>query len=189
MSPKSITRPPAIETARLKLRRWSAEDLEPFASINADPEVMEHFPVPLSAAATAALIERNESSFEREGYGLWAAELRGEGVLIGMVGLMTVPAELPFAPAIEIGWRLGREFWGRGLAREAAVATIEFAFAQLALEEVLAYTAERNLRSRRLMERLEMSRDPEEDFSHPGLGASDPLAPHVLYRLRAPLER
>jgi ribosomal-protein-alanine N-acetyltransferase len=151
--------------------------------MNADPRVMEKFPAPLSRLQSDAFIARMEACFEDYGYGLWAVELPGETSFIGCVGLLPVGDELPFAPAVEVGWRLARAHWGAGLAGEAASAAIAFAFERLRLRELVAYTAERNERSRRLMDRLGMRRDPAEDFAHPGLPPGHPLAPHVLYRL------
>jgi RimJ/RimL family protein N-acetyltransferase len=177
---------PELRTERALLRRWQARDLDPCAAMNADPRVMEHFPAPLCGRETAYFIERMESSFEDRGYGLWALELPGEAPFIGCAGLLAVGNELPFAPAVELGWRLARAHWGMGLAREAASAAIAFAFDHLGLRELVAYTAERNERSRRLMDRLEMHHDPAENFLHPGLPSAHPLAPHVLYRLESP---
>ncbi|MGD0453910.1 MAG: GNAT family N-acetyltransferase [Solirubrobacteraceae bacterium] len=176
---------PQLRTERLLLRRWLATDLEPLAAINADAAVMEHFPAPLSAVDSAALVERIERCFDERGYGLWAVEVREQRALAGFVGLAPVDAELAFAPAVEVGWRLARPYWGRGIATEAAIASIAFAFDELGLPSLVSYTAARNLRSRRVMERLGMRRDPAEDFIHPGVPAGHPLAPHVLYRLEA----
>jgi ribosomal-protein-alanine N-acetyltransferase len=150
---------------------------------------MEHFPATLSRAETEALIERTEACFEEHGYGLWAVEVREGSELAGFVGLAPVDATMPFAPAVEIGWRLGRPFWGRGIAAEAARAAIDFAFGRLELSSLVSFTAERNVRSRLLMDRLGMSRDPAEDFLHPALAPGEELAPHVLYRLPAPALR
>jgi RimJ/RimL family protein N-acetyltransferase len=172
-----------LRTRRLLLRRWCPEDLEPCAAMNADPQVMEHFPAPLSRAETAAFIKSMEYCFDENGYGLWAVAMQGEGSFVGCVGLLPVESELPFAPAVEVGWRIGRPYWGKGLAGEAASAAIDFAFTELRVAEVVAYTAEHNRRSRRLMERLGMRRDPSGDFDHPRLPAGHALAPHVLYRL------
>jgi RimJ/RimL family protein N-acetyltransferase len=174
---------PELRTERLLLRRWRAGDLERCAAMNADPCVMEYFPAPLSRLQTAEFIERMEGSFEDWGYGLWAVELPGEVPFVGCVGLLPVGEELPFAPAVELGWRLVRAHWGRGLAGEAASAATAFAVDRLGLRELVAYTAERNERSRRLMERLGMRHDRAEDFAHPGLPVGHPLAAHVLYRL------
>jgi RimJ/RimL family protein N-acetyltransferase len=176
---------PSLRTERLLLRRWRGSDLDAFAAINADPEVMEHMPATLTRASSAALIERFERFFEDHGYGLWALEIPGEASLAGYVGIDPVEIDVPFAPAVELSWRLGRPFWGRGIASEAAGAAMAFAFERLALAELVAYTTVANGRSRRLMERLRMVRDPAEDFLHPGLPPDSQLAPHVLYRIDA----
>jgi RimJ/RimL family protein N-acetyltransferase len=154
--------------------------------MNAEPQVVEYLPRPYSRAESAAFIAQMEHSFEERGYGLWAVELTGRAPFVGCVGLLELRGELPFAPGVEIGWRLARPWWGRGFATEAASAAIAHAFTELALSELVAYTARRNLRSRRVMQRLGMRRDAAEDFCHPALAPGDPLAPHVLYRLAAP---
>ena len=174
---------PQLRTERLLLRRWRADDLEPFAAINADPLVMEFYPATLSRGRSEALIERFEACFRQRGFGLWALELPGERPLVGYVGLFPVEIDVAFAPAVELGWRLARDCWGRGIASEAANAVIAFAFDRVQVPELIAYTAAVNERSRRLMERLGMSRDPTEDFQHPGIADGDRLQPHVLYRL------
>jgi RimJ/RimL family protein N-acetyltransferase len=147
--------------------------------------VLEFLHAPLSTAETRALIERIEAGFEQRGYGWWALELPGEAQLIGFTGLNPVPADVPFAPAIEIGWRLARAYWGRGLATEAARAVATHAFDTLAVGSLVAYTARRNARSRRVMERLGMHRVHGGDFLYPRLAADDPRADSVLYRLDA----
>jgi RimJ/RimL family protein N-acetyltransferase len=179
---------PQLQTQRLLLRRWLPRDRDPFAAICADPIVMEHFPATLSRDESRVYIERIEAGFEADGYGFWAVEVKGVGErpMIGFVGLRSVDGEMPFAPAVELGWLLDKEHWGQGYATEAATAAISFGFEELGLAELIAYTAERNRRSRRVMERLGMHRDPAEDFSHPKLATEDPLAPHVLYRLPRP---
>ena len=168
------------------LRHWRADDLAPFAAMGADPAVMEHFPRTLSTGQSAEVMQRIERSLQEHGYGFWALELPGETSFGGFVGIAPVPPEMPFAPSTELGWRLARPLWGRGLACEAARAVIEHAFEGLEMDELLAYTAAGNERSRRLMERLGMRHDPAEDFLHPNLPATHRLAPHVLYRLTAP---
>jgi ribosomal-protein-alanine N-acetyltransferase len=176
---------PQLRTKRLLLRRWLTRDRDAFAAMNADAEVMEHFPATLSRPQSDVAVERIEACFEQHGYGLWAIELRGEESLIGFAGLSPVDAPLPFAPAVEVGWRLARPFWGRGLATEAAAAAVTFGFAERGLLEIVSFTAVGNERSRAVMERLGMRRDPEEDFDHPLLGEADRLRRHVLYRLDA----
>jgi RimJ/RimL family protein N-acetyltransferase len=180
-----VSAEPQLRTERLLLRRWREGDREPFAAINADREVMEHFPATLSQERSDALIERFERCFDEHGYGLWAVELPGEQPLIGFVGLAPVEIDVAFAPSVELGWRLARDCWGRGIATEAATRAVAFAFAQLRLQELVAYTAVGNLRSRRLMQRLGMQRDPAEDFLHPDLPGGHRLARHILYRLGA----
>jgi RimJ/RimL family protein N-acetyltransferase len=181
-----VSRGPQLKTERLWLRRWRPGDLGPLAAMNADPEVMEHFPATLSRAQSAAMIERFEASFESHGYGLWAVEAPGRAGLIGFVGLSRIELEVPFAPAVEVGWRLARAFWGEGLATEAARASLAFGFAEIGLPEIVSFTSERNVRSRAVMERLQMRRDHAEDFDHPLLPVGDPLRRHVLYRVEAP---
>jgi ribosomal-protein-alanine N-acetyltransferase len=178
---------PELRTERLLLRRWREQDLEPFAALNGDPQVMEHFPAMLSRAQSDELVARIERSFEVDGYGVWAVEVPGSLPFAGFVGLIAQrDPTYPFAPAVEVGWRLAREAWGRGIATEAARASLEFGFGQLGLREIVSFTTAGNERSRAVMERLGMVRDPAEDFLHPALEPGHPLAPHVLYRLRAP---
>jgi RimJ/RimL family protein N-acetyltransferase len=182
----AVSTEPHLRTERLLLRRWQPRDREPLAAMNADAEVMEHFPATLSAEQSAAAIARFEACFEAHRYGLWALELPGQAPLIGFAGLAPVdPVDLPvaFAPAVEVGWRLARAFWGHGYATEAAAQAIAFGFQRRGLRELVSFTAARNLRSRRVMERLGMRRDPSEDFDHPWLGEHDELRRHVLYRL------
>ena len=119
---------PALETERLLLRRWRAADLDALAAMNADPEVMEHFPETLSRAEAALLLARLQAGFERDGYGFWAVELRDGAALAGFVGISPVPDDIPLAPAVEVGWRLGREHWGKGIAHEGAQAAIGYGF-------------------------------------------------------------
>ncbi len=154
--------------------------------MNADSAVMEFFPALLTRAQSDDLVGRLETCFRENGYGAWAVEVPGEAPLIGFIGLWPAAPLLPFAPAVEIGWRLARSYWGRGLAHEGALAAIDFAFEELSLEEIVAYTTVANVRSRRLMERLGMTRDPAEDFDHPEILRGDPLEAHVVYRLAAP---
>jgi RimJ/RimL family protein N-acetyltransferase len=178
-----VTRPgPELETARLVLRRWREGDLAPMAALNADPEVMEHFPASMSRAEVVLLIARLEAGFERDGYGFWAIELREQGTLAGFVGISPVPDDIPLAPAVEIGWRLAPEHWGKGIAQEAAQASLDHGFRERGLDEIVAYTSVGNSRSRRLMERLGMRRDPGSDFDHPRVETGN-LARHIVYRI------
>lgn len=173
------------ETERLILRRWRVQDREPFARLNADPLVMEHFPACLTREESDAGVDRVEAHFEKHGFGLFAAELRASGQFIGFIGLNIPDFEAHFTPCVEIGWRLAREHWGRGLATEGARAAVRYGFGTLGLRELVAFTVPANIRSRSVMEKLGMSRDPADDFDHPRLEPGHPLRRHVLYRLRA----
>ncbi|HEX5928685.1 MAG TPA: GNAT family N-acetyltransferase [Solirubrobacterales bacterium] len=174
-----------LRTERLLMRRWQRRDREPFAAINADPAVMEFFPASLTRGESDALIDRIERGFERHGFGLWALELREGSELIGFAGLAVPPFEAHFTPAVEVGWRLARSAWGHGYATEAGRAALAHGFGPVGLEEIVSMTAVGNRRSRAVMERLGMTRDPADDFEFPTLPPGDPLRPHVLYRLRA----
>jgi RimJ/RimL family protein N-acetyltransferase len=174
---------PRLRTERLVLRRWEPRDLAPFAALNGDPATMRFFPEPLTREASDDLVRRIEVGFERHGMGHWAVELAATGTFVGAIGLSLVQSVLPFAPAVEVGWRLDRHHWGRGYATEAAGAALRHAFEDRGTHEVVAFTAAVNAPSRAVMERLGMRRDPAEDFREPGLPADHRLQPHVLYRL------
>ena len=177
--------PIELHTPRLHLRDWQDDDLPDFAALNADPEVMAHFPACLSLEESAALLGRLRAHFSEHGFGVWALQERSSGRLIGATGLLQLGADLPCAPGVEISWRLARSHWGQGLALEAAQAALGCAFEQLGLPQVVAFTTLRNLRSQQLMQRLGMQADPAADFEHPRLPAGHPLRPHVLYRITA----
>jgi ribosomal-protein-alanine N-acetyltransferase len=174
-----------LRTRRLVLRRWRPSDRDPFAALNADPAVMEHFPSVLSRAESDAMADRIEGHFERYGFGLWAAEVDGGPPFAGFVGLSVVPFESHFTPAVEIGWRLAREHWGHGYASEAAAEALRAAFDELALPEVVSFTVPANTRSRAVMERLGLIHDERDDFDHPAVRPGDPRRRHVLYRTGA----
>jgi ribosomal-protein-alanine N-acetyltransferase len=180
-----VSAPSTLLTPRITLRGWRSEDLAPFAALNADPEVMRYFPATLTRAESDAFAERIEEHLARHGFGLWAVELFGEVPFAGYVGLAIPAFQAAFTPCVEIGWRLARAFWGRGYATEAARAVVTFAFATLRLPELVSFTVPENLASRRVMEKVGMTRDPADDFEHPGLPAGHRLRRHVLYRLRA----
>jgi ribosomal-protein-alanine N-acetyltransferase len=169
-------------TERLALRRWRTSDRAPFAELNADPEVMEHFPSLMTRAESDAFIDRIEARFDEHGWGLWALEVMATGEFIGFTGLQVPGFPAPFMPAVEIGWRLARPAWGHGYASEAARRALEFGFSDLGLPEIVAFTAVGNVRSRAVMERLGMTRDPADDFDHPFLIEGHRLRRHVLYR-------
>jgi RimJ/RimL family protein N-acetyltransferase len=173
----------SIATERLILRRWQERDREPFARMNRDPQVMEHFPAPLTKLESDALVERIEAHFVNHGFGLYALELRSHGTFIGFAGISVPAFQAHFTPCVEIGWRIAAEHWGRGLATEAARAIVRHAFHALGLAELVSFTVPANARSRRVMEKLGMTHDPADDFDHPNLPDGHALRHHVLYRL------
>jgi ribosomal-protein-alanine N-acetyltransferase len=171
-------------TSRLVLRQWRERDRAPFAALNADPSVMEYFPAVLDRGQSDALVERCVEQLLRDGYGLWAVEIRTSGEFIGFVGLAVPSWEAAFTPCTEIGWRLARSAWGHGYATEAARAALATAFGPAGLDEVVSFTTTGNLRSQKVMQRLGMTHDPSENFDHP-LVTGGPFRRHVLYRLRS----
>jgi RimJ/RimL family protein N-acetyltransferase len=174
--------PVALRTPRLLLREWRDEDVEPFAAMSADPAVMQHLlPFP-DRAASDAWIARMRRHYDEHGFAYWAVELPGEARLIGAIGLNWVGFQAAFTPAVEIGWRLARAYWGKGYAMEAARAAIDDGFGRLGLSEIVAFTVPANRRSWLVMERLGMSRDPADDFDHVRDG--HPPRHHILYRIR-----
>jgi RimJ/RimL family protein N-acetyltransferase len=174
-----------LKTERLVLRRWRYSDREPFAAMNADPEVMEHFPATLAPDESDAAIDRIEAFFEKRGFGFWALEIAETGQFIGFTGLSVPSFEAHFIPAVEIGWRLIRSSWGHGYASEAARRALTFAFDDLELAEVVSFTSRTNLRSQMVMQRIGMINDPADDFDHPVLDEGHPLRRHVLWRMTA----
>lgn len=175
--------PIELNTPRLLLRAWRDDDLPAFSELNADPEVMRHFPACMSRDESDALAARIRQHFQRYNFGQWVIEHRGDGGFVGVLGLQNVNFDEHFTPAVEIGWRLMPRYWGQGLASEAAQATLAFAFESLQLAEVVAFTVPANLRSRAVMQRIGMQHDPDGDFEHPSLSVGHSLRPHLLYRL------
>ena len=171
-----------LRTDRLLLRQWRDEDRAPFAALNADPVVMEHFPSTMTREASDAFVDFNVATLAERGWGLWAAEVADTGAFIGFVGLNEPRFEAHFMPAVEIGWRLARDAWGQGYATEAARSALAHAFDELGLDDVVSFTTVENHRSRRVMERIGMTHDPADDFDHPRV-TEEHLRRHVLYRL------
>lgn len=167
---------------RLIIRPWRDADRAPFAAMSADPQVMEFLP-PLTAEAASLWIDWHIAHLRENGFCFWAVEARETGIFIGTVGLARVKNPVPFAPAMEVGWRIAHPFWGQGYAPEAAARIMQFGFEALNLSEIVAYTVPANQKSRRVMEKLNMTRNPEDDFEHPALPEGHRLRPHVLYRL------
>lgn len=170
-----------LRTDRLTLRRWQDSDLEPWAAMNADPEVREHLGDLLTREQSDASVAQFQAEFDQRGYGWWAVEVRATGEFIGFAGLDQVDDDMPFT-GVEIGWRLARSAWGQGYATEAARTVLAHGFDTLELPEILAVTTATKLRSQAVMRRLGMTRDPADDFEDP-TAPEGPLRPNVLYRI------
>lgn len=176
---------PRLVTERLLLRGWEQADKPAWAAINADPEVMAHFPSTLCRADSDAMVDRMIATWSERGFGAWAVERRDTAEMIGFVLLSAPDWEASFTPCVEVGWRLGRAHWGHGFAGEGAQAAIDWAFAHLDLpnDEIVAFTTVANAKSRRVMDKLGFVHDPAGDFDHP-LTPGWREARHVLYRMR-----
>jgi RimJ/RimL family protein N-acetyltransferase len=173
-----------IRTDRLLMRRWRESDLAPFAALNSDRETMRFFPETLDRAASDAFVERIETRFEQQGYGLWALEMADVGTFIGYTGLNPLPDGVPGAGGMEVGWRLARHAWHHGFATEAANAAVAVAFDGARLPELWSMTAVLNEPSQAVMRRINMAEVAR--FDHPRLPAGHPLQPHVTYHLGRP---
>ena len=175
---------PTLWTTRLTLRAFRDSDRPPFAELNADLEVMRHFPAVLSRSESDDLVDRIGGGWSK-GFGLWAVERRDAGAFVGFIGLSEPSWSAHFTPCIEIGWRLSQESWGHGFATEGADEVLSWAREHVVFphDEVVSFTAAGNRRSRRVMEKLGMTRDAAEDFDHP-LVTTLSLRRHVLYRKR-----
>ncbi|WP_238183843.1 GNAT family N-acetyltransferase [Methylobacterium trifolii] len=188
----SLKPPPAPDGLRdgdLLLRRWRRSDDAAFAALNADPEVMRHFPSPKGRPESLMEARALDRRFEADGFGPWAVEEAGR--FLGFAGAMRLMRAMPFTggerpgDCVEVGWRFATAGWGRGLATRAARLSLADLFGRCGIHSVVAFTAAGNAPSRRVMERLGMVHVATEDFDHPGLQAGSPLARHVLYRLAA----
>jgi ribosomal-protein-alanine N-acetyltransferase len=158
-------------------------DRLPFAEMSEGADVMEYLRPLATRDASDAWIDFQINHQSAHGFCLWAVESRSSGIFMGAVGLLRIGFVARFTPAVEVGWRLTRQFWGQGFAVEAARASLQFGFEQIRLTEVVAHASIRNVRSRRVMAKLGMSHDTVEDFDHPRIPESDPLRRQVLYRL------
>jgi RimJ/RimL family protein N-acetyltransferase len=172
-----------LETRRLILLSFQMTDLDAIAAIDADPKVCEFLPALGTRENTSAGIQRIMSYEQQKGYSLYAVELKATHEMIGWIGLMTPSFEAHFTPAIEIGWRLASQHWNQGYATEGAKAVLDYAFTTLGLEDIVSFTVENNLASRRVMEKIGLHHDPKDDFNHPKL-LGHKLERHVLYRLK-----
>jgi len=184
-----VTEPVILRTDRLLLCPFSEADLAPFAALNSHPRVVESLGSSPTRAESDAMVTRFTEEMDREGWGLWAAEVVGgtqdAASFVGMIGLHRVNPAVPCAPAVEIAWRLSPEHWGQGYATEGAAAALDYGLTGAALPEIVAFTTTLNVRSQAVMTRLGMRRDLEGDFDHPSVPEGSPLRRHVLFRIVA----
>lgn len=185
-----MTVTPELRTERLLLRAWREADRAPYAALNGDAGVMRHFPSTLTSTQSDEMVDRMMVHWDIHNFGLWAVEVVDTRVFIGFVGLSVPTWSEHFTPCVEVGWRLAKHAWGHGYATEAARVAVGWGFnhfdaEHLPYDEIVSFTTEANLPSRRVMDKLGMTHDPADDFDHP-------LLPdwagrrHVLYRIPRP---
>ena len=175
---------PRLITDRLVMREWLDSDRKPYATLNADPDVMRHFPATLTSQQSDEMVDRMIASWRDNGFGLWAVERSDTAEFIGFVGLAAPSWQAAFTPCVEVGWRLDKKHWGNGFAPEAARAALQWGFDNIEPpgEQFVSFATQGNLKSQKVMQKIGMIRDPDGDFDHP-------LLPdwvdrrHVLYRI------
>ena len=174
-----------IETDRLILRPWENKDEDAFIALNADPDVMRYFPALLSPDLSRDLMNRIVTRSKEDGFCFMPVEDKASGLFLGFAGLSRprYASTLPFEPCVEIGWRFHKTAWGQGFATEAARAWLRFGFETLDLKEIVSFAPLMNKPSQRVMQRVGMICNSSDNFFHPALEETDPLGPHVLYRL------
>lgn len=172
-----------LETERLFLRTWKAEDIEPMTIINKDPKVRKFLPSIGNRSMTESMIERFIKHYREYGFCLYAVEHKTTHKLLGFVGLNIPSFAAHFTPAVEIGWRLASQYWNKGFATEAAKAVLKHAFTNLGLNKIVSFTVVGNRQSRRVMEKIGLHHDAKDDFDHPKIDKNSPFCHHVLYRL------
>ncbi len=160
---------PEVRTERLLLRGWLAADKDPYALLNADSQVMRHFPATLTREQSDQMVDRMVAAWDARSFGLWAVERLDSGGFIGFVGLAAPNWETDFTPCVEVGWRLAVAHWGQGFAPEAARVALAFGFEHVDLpnDEIVSFTTKQNLSSQRVMQKIGMSLDPSREFDHP----------------------
>jgi RimJ/RimL family protein N-acetyltransferase len=172
-----------IETERLILRTWEKEDAEMYFQINQDPKVIELLRGPLSMEQVNDFILAANMHGDKHGYTLWAVGLKGTDELMGFIGLNYIDWKQHFTPAVEVAWRLGSQYWGKGYATEGAKASLDYGFKKYALKEIVSFTVPANVSSIHVMKKIGLKRDVNGDFAHPKFSAAHPLSRHILYRL------
>jgi RimJ/RimL family protein N-acetyltransferase len=158
-----------IDTERLRLRNWTAADIDPFVRHTNTEPVMRWLGGVKTAEQLASVVrDRFMVWQEQRGHTFWVAERKEDQAFLGFCGLKIADdAGSPVEGDVEIGWRFREDVWGQGYAREAAVASLDHAFGTLAVPQVVALTVEGNAPSWGLMERLGMTRRPDLDYAGP----------------------
>ncbi|MEP7236136.1 MAG: GNAT family N-acetyltransferase [Ignavibacteriota bacterium] len=178
-----------LRTKRLLLRQWKDSDIESFVAMGQNEKVMKYFPSLIGADQSKEWVSGHREAISENGWGLWAAEELQENNFIGFIGIHRVPYELPFRtiehPPLEIGWRLRPEFWNRGLATEGAIACLQFGLVELGSAEIISFTSILNIPSIRVMQKIGMKRDENNDFDHPRVEKDHSLCRHLLYRTKS----
>lgn len=173
-----------VTTERLILRHWQDSDLDAFHRLNSDERIMHFFPFRRDRNEASEVLIRFRTTIARDGFGWAAVTLRDSGEVIGFAGLARVNFETEFNPAIEIGWRLMPEHWGKGYASEAARSLLSHGFSDLGLDRIVAFAVPANTASTAVMQRIGMRPEPKFDFDMPGF--PDELAHmrrHVFYEI------
>ncbi len=172
-----------LKTDRLILREWRHEDREPFHAMSSDPRVMATLGPLMSRAESDALIDRVQARQVAHGHTFWALESRVDGAFLGWCGVVLALDGLPIAGLPETGWRLSHHAWGQGYAREAAEASLDWAFGARGYDRIWAITSTNNAASWGLMERLGMARHHDMDFDHPNVAEDSLLKKHITYSI------
>lgn len=173
-----------IETERLLLRNWKEEDAEPYYEMNQDAHFLEFLPDTISMQEAKEYIINTNKRIAENGFSFFAVEEKESGKLVGSLGLEKIEETFPFAPAIEIGWRLAFPHWGKGYATEVARSVLAYGFNHLGFREIVSYAVATNYPSLRIMEKIGMKRDLQGDFKHPHLPEDHRLSASVLYRMK-----
>jgi ribosomal-protein-alanine N-acetyltransferase len=175
-----------FESKRVRMRAWRDEDRAPFARMNADPQVMEFLGPLQTQVESDAGVDRQIALMEKGEPCFWAAERIEDGAFMGFIGVKRFTFEAPFTPGYEIGWRLAREFWGKGYAPEGAAAALAHCFAKYGMPHIDAITTRGNVRSQSVMKKIGMTYVEGQDFQHPNVPPDSPISSHVLYRIVRP---
>jgi RimJ/RimL family protein N-acetyltransferase len=168
-----------FKSERLGFRNWTKNDLTEFAKMNADLEVMEHFPKPLTEKETAELIDRFENHYSKNGHTYFATEILENGEFIGFIGLAFQKYKTDFTPAVDIGWRLKKSAWKKGFATEGAKKCLDFGFNKLNLDKIISTCTDKNAKSENVMKKIGMEKMGE--FNHPELKEYPEYEKNICY--------